>query len=78
MLNNIPFVPYCYKTLPDTYNFKFPLINIVNVFEYINDNVAESKLNTYLPENNHLAHMRKIGINRKKTHKRCHQITIYT
>ena len=63
MLNNNPFVPYCYRTLPDTYNFKCPLINIVNVLEYISDYVAANQLKPYLPEMFLLAHMIQICIN---------------
>ena len=54
------------ENLPDTYNFKFPLINIVNLLEYISDNVAANQLKPYLPEKNLLAHMRKIELNRYK------------
>ena len=77
MLNNNPFVPYRYKNLPDTYKFKCPLINIVNVLEYISDNVSASKLRPSLPEKDLLAYMKKIRLNKSKR-ERNEKNTIYT
>ena len=66
ILNNNHFVPYCYKTLTETYKFKCPLIKFVNVLEYMCDNVAASKLKPYLPEKDLLAHMKRIELNKSK------------